>query len=396
MWELRFFINRSFIIKIIMATSAENIQQEVNNIKNQGYSLRSYFPYLFSKIMGTNQQVEGICVESGLIYDSAFYDDPEFKNSVTHKNILENALKKEYPQQKYVLLFYVHKPCDDTRHHIFKQPPTHTSLLLCKINQKGKVDDILNIDGYHNLWYLDILGEIKGHIKNPYIKRRLVLTPDDGECLQEPSWKNINCPIYALTIAKIIINIFKNNSALLSAVFPLHSREKASPETIAQLERAIFRGMAGTYVNEEDSRFVRNVAARNAYHTQLRESLADNVKEQFSYQNYLFQIKTYIEHTDFVLGDYCFFQGGTVCKLQNGDAKRLPHRVAAIYRTLVNYEKSISGDVLMKIQDIAKDALNHARPGQAHSTKQFYQDIILNKIAEQNIADLFSLSVTSQ
>jgi hypothetical protein len=101
-----------------------------------------------------------------------------------------------------------------------------------------------------------------------------------------------------------------------------------------------------------------------------------------SNQERLIIIKNYIEQTQFVVGNYCFFQGGVLCDMEGGEAKvkRLPHRVAEIYQLIITKKYTDPDALLDKIKMCAKDGGLNPRRDQAFSTREFYNNVLQNKV----------------
>lgn len=102
----------------------------------------------------------------------------------------------------------------------------------------------------------------------------------------------------------------------------------------------------------------------------------------------LAKIKAYIETEDFQVGSYWLFQGGTNIRI-DGQSKRVPHRVAAIYQHIIASEQirtrpgtnpsrnhSRILKTLEQVQEIADKAIKHPRPGRKLGTTDFYNAII--------------------
>lgn len=82
-------------------------------------------------------------------------------------------------------------------------------------------------------------------------------------------------------------------------------------------------------------------------------------------------IKNHIKTTEFTVGNYIFFSGGVTIDI-DGDRKRVPHRVAEIYKATCTDPLSLLAD----LKSISKQAIDKPRPGRKSDTTQFYQSIL--------------------
>lgn len=102
------------------------------------------------------------------------------------------------------------------------------------------------------------------------------------------------------------------------------------------------------------------------------------------------QIKTMIETMPFTVGSYVFFEGGRILKLNDGQEKRVPHRVYEIYEAIKKYTNYSTDPVqakalLTEMQKHAQDGLDNPRTGQDKTTTALYSDIANYKTNESNI-----------
>jgi hypothetical protein len=263
-----------------MATNEKELQEELGKIKNSRFSVKGYFHQLFAQLMPQelldNKRITVI-------------------DELITQETLPIARAKKYDHDGYALLFYAHRT-----HSTWVSPfnhdknAAHTSLLLCKITD-GKINHILNIDGYHNLPYMDIIGE-RGNsaTSNPHIKNRLVINaPDDGDLstpkpLQGASWENLNCPLYAFVFAKAILNAFNFTPEVLDDLF-VGSNTQPSTLALDNLKAAIIQGAEGIYVKRKNVGndqiiFCRDTTKGMEFHNEVREELAQTIEAQYRAQ----------------------------------------------------------------------------------------------------------------
>jgi hypothetical protein len=253
-----------------MSVDEKKLRSELKNIRNNCFDVKEYFNLLHTQMLPDN-------LENNLI---------TAPNELIEEESLSSFLSKSYPDKKYVLLSYAHKPHSNLFSPYFPEAPRfHTSLLLCKIKE-NKIDQILNIDAYNFPGYVDILGERPGATPNPYIKNRLVIEAQPNiqssskSPLQTPSWGNLNCSIYALTFAQKILAIHAENPEILDNVFPEEKTLKPTKIALETLEKEILKGMIGTYVTKQKNSFVMDNNARDRHHNATRETLAQNYELQ--------------------------------------------------------------------------------------------------------------------
>ena len=116
-----------------MALNDRELIDEVGRIRNTAFDIRVYFRALFSQLLPDDLlTVDGLTVVNELINEST----------------LHHAMAKDYPNQNYVLFFYEHAPHSHATSPFFpREPRAHTSLLLGNV-RNGKIDQLLNIDGF--------------------------------------------------------------------------------------------------------------------------------------------------------------------------------------------------------------------------------------------------------
>lgn len=254
-----------------MSDNERDLQKEIiRQIKDSRWSIKGYFKDLFKQFLPSDLlQNERIIVIDDLITDT-----------------LPEVLSNHYDHDGYVLMFYAHQAHtnlvspfnDDTN-------PSHTSLLLCKVND-GTINQVLNIDGYQNLGFMDIIGERPGAKANPYIRHRLIIdAPDKPDSarrpLQSASWHNLNCPLYAFAFAKAILNAFSANQHVLDDLF---IENGISQPALSNLKNKILQGVDGIYVNCINGHYYRNSEAATEFHANTRETLAQTVQARFDQQ----------------------------------------------------------------------------------------------------------------
>lgn len=226
-------------------------------------SIRYYFNQIYKNIFRNTPIPENVHVDSNIHYS---------------QTLLE-VFNKNYIGKKYLILFYAHKAL-----HV---EGYHTSLLLCKIkDDKIDLNQVINIDGYHFPQYVDIIGETEQGVrqKQSAIKQRIIIAGLNGN-LQPPSYSNMNCPVYAATFAKAIVNIIndRNQISLVDGALNACSHVQ-NPKSItivignkqqntAQIfVNAIGEQLRGIYVAQLSSN--RDDAALQKYHRQIRIQVA--------------------------------------------------------------------------------------------------------------------------
>ena len=251
-----------------MATNEKDLQIELDKIKNNGFDVRGHFKLLFANLLAEKQQQhERIALIEQLI----------------DEDTLGAQLHQEYPGKDYVLLFYAHEPHSAALHpdpQFRNDPRAHTSLLLCKVNE-GKIEQVLNIDGYNYLNYAD-------PSRNPHIKQRLVIQAQgsaDREALtplQKASWQNMNCVLYSFTFAEQILALFQQQPELMNNLFPEQATAKVSAENLFLLHEGILAGMSGKYVRAVGPHYIYDQAFNKEYNDRMREALATSYAMQFT------------------------------------------------------------------------------------------------------------------
>lgn len=251
-----------------MSNNERDLQKEIiRQIKDSRWSIKGYFNELFKQLL-----------PSELLQNNRL---EVFEELVTDN--LPEVLSKPFSHDGYVILFYAHKT-----HTNIVSPfngdmnPSHTSLLLCKV-ETGRISQVLNIDGYHNIGFIDIMGERPGARANPYIRHRLIIDALDAlhpeiKPLQSPSWNNLNCPLYAFAFAKAVLNAFSMNQSVLDDVF---IEQDVSPSALLNLKNCILQELDGIYVTYANGHYYRNSEAAMSFHTTTRETLAQTVQARF-------------------------------------------------------------------------------------------------------------------
>jgi hypothetical protein len=162
------------------------------------------------------------------VYDLFFYKNNALRDlrckiekKLIYSDDLQTYLQKEYKNTSYVILFYAHRPY---LQHYQGKDFAHTSLLLCGVKQnKICIKQIINIDVYQFLHYLDILGERSTKARQEAqvqkaICQRIVISNKMNESLQKPDWQNMNCLIYAAAVCQAILSILIKDNALINTV----------------------------------------------------------------------------------------------------------------------------------------------------------------------------------
>lgn len=123
-----------------------------------------------------------------------------------------------------------------------------------------------------------------------------------------------------------------------------------------------------------------------AINTLYREDVESVIAQHFgpaqtesNARKVLVNIKFYIESQPFEVKDYFFMKGGVEVNTSYGNSLRLPHHVAEIYQ-LLNSTNPDESNLLNRIQEIARSALEGADKTQYESTHKFYQMIVENKV----------------
>lgn len=257
-----------------MANKEKELQEEIiRQVKDSRWSVKGYFHELFKQLIPQElQQNKRMAVVD------------EFLTEET----LPQALSKQYEQDGYVLLFYAHKTYTKLISPFNGDAnASHTSLLLCKVDN-GKINGLLNIDGYHSLGYMDIIGERPNAVPNTYIKDRLVINaPDENDSktrkpLQSASWNNLNCPLYAFAFAKSILRAFDVSSEIFDDVFIKGSIFYAA---LPALKDVILQGVEGTYVKRIAGNLCKDGVAERKFHTNVRETLAQTLRARVEKEN---------------------------------------------------------------------------------------------------------------
>ncbi|WED42023.1 hypothetical protein [Legionella cardiaca] len=106
-------------------------------------------------------------------------------------------------------------------------------------------------------------------------------------------------------------------------------------------------------------------------------------------------IKSQIEKNKFIVGDYILWKGGRMLNLDNGEEKRVPHRVYEIYEAIKRggdyaNDPGKADGLWQVIQKHAGNALRSPRPHQHPKTTSFYTTIAHDTVSKNN--DLFTES----
>lgn len=270
-----------------MATNEQELQTEIEHIKDHGYDVKPYFHELFKQMFPDELlQQEGITAVDELLTEDT----------------LKGAMEKKYEKDGYVILFYTHKTHSNMYStHNNDRNPTHTTLLLCKVTD-GKISQTLNMDGYRNLGFMDILGVRNPSVpRNPHIKKCLVIdAPNDvGDRdrtpLQRPSWFNLNCVLYSLSFAKSMLTAFKDMPFIFDEAFDVIFDETfasiyvgdkppgrgVTPPAVENLRDLIIQGLDEIYVKQQGGVYCRDEHKAKAFHDNVRAQLALTIEEQY-------------------------------------------------------------------------------------------------------------------
>jgi hypothetical protein len=233
------------------------------NILNPQFCIREHFDLLFHSHLA----LRALPPRLGLV------------NQLVDERTLSLHLQQEYLGQDHVIMFYAHRPYSLAKSPYFPdQERAHTSVLLCKVNN-NKIDQILNIDGYQSLAYVDVLGERAGATRHPRIQQKLLIqalgplshikTP-----LQRASWGNMNCVLYSLSFVERLLALFEKRPEWMGHLFPTDSVSNVSSDDLFLLEEAILEGLIGTYVIKRGHDYVYDASLQMKHHAELREHLA--------------------------------------------------------------------------------------------------------------------------
>lgn len=114
---------------------------------------------------------------------------------------------------------------------------------------------------------------------------------------------------------------------------------------------------------------------------EIKKILAKPGSDHLDDEKILNNIKEYIIRTPFTVSDFFLFKGGVDITIEGGTVKRVPHRVAEIYKTIMSKDKNPAA----KLEDIkrhAQNAIDNPRTGQHIDTKEFYNQILKNQVPE--------------
>lgn len=112
-----------------------------------------------------------------------------------------------------------------------------------------------------------------------------------------------------------------------------------------------------------------------------RFNSAYKVIKQGSIEPHLLNIQHYIEHMPFLVGGFGLFKGGVEVKMPDNSYKRLPHRVAEIYKLTFNLKTCSNNTEKEKLwQEIRKtafEALDKPLYYRKESTTDFYRNVLM-------------------
>lgn len=242
----------------------EEIEAEVTKIKDNRFDIKGHMDTLLPIVLMEEQRSQDkIAVVPNLVNEDS----------------IAAELKKKYDGKDYVVMMYAHKPHSSSRSPTYPDDPAaHTSVLLCKV-ENGVIRNTMNIDGYDFPGYVDIMGVRPGAQANPHIQQRMVIKaknalPGEPSPIQSPSWKNMNCSLYALTITQQLIQMHESQPDTLANVF--NPRFELGAEVAHfLLSENIKAGMVGKYLQSMPSgEFISDRELAAAYHNDIREQLA--------------------------------------------------------------------------------------------------------------------------
>lgn len=247
-----------------VSEEAHALQMEFDRILNSEYSIKGYIHPLFQLLIKDKGLLRP---DDRIALVDALYDE----------RTLPEALSTAYPGKQYVLLFYAHNAhsrCISFTNRDYQ--PQHTSLVLGIVGDKRTITDVLNIDGYEYLPFVDILGTTTGR-PHPQIHERLLITVPVGgsaerEPLQKASMNNLNCPLYAFAMAEALLKIDRINPTIIDAVF----ETKFSLAACDDLGREILLDLRGKYLDDSGSY---DSALCRRFHYTTRTALRDFVSE---------------------------------------------------------------------------------------------------------------------
>jgi hypothetical protein len=251
-----------------MAANETELQIELDKIKNNAFDVKGHFKLLFANLLAEKQhQYKHVSIVEQLI----------------DEDTLGAQLQKEYPGKDYALIFYAHKPHATALHpdpQFKNDPRAHTSLLLCKVNE-GKIEHVLNIDGYNYPNYAD-------PTRNPHIKQRLLIQAqgnadrEEQTPLQRASWQNMNCVLYSFTFAEQILALFQQQPELMINLFPAQAKTKISADNLFLLHEGILAGMTDKYVRAVGPHYIYDPSFSKEHHNRMRTALAKSYELQFT------------------------------------------------------------------------------------------------------------------
>lgn len=264
--------DRSELIKQPVKPLTETeIEEESRRIIDNHYDIKSHTALLIPMLLAEAlESIEHLSVIPTLVDEQSLAD----------------TLAEDYSGNDYVVMLYAHKPHSPAKSPYYAdEPRAHTSVLLCQVND-GKINKTLNLDAYDFPSYVDIMGTRSGATANPLIQDRIVLkayhkAASEDTAIQQPSWQNMNCTLYALSIVTQLLAIAQKEPEILNNVFdaPQKIGEVASKWL---LQERILQGWEGRYLTKssENGRYLVDSALVQATHQKIRAQLVAQLKKQ--------------------------------------------------------------------------------------------------------------------
>ena len=235
-------------------------------ITNQGYDLGENFKSLFNLFNGRKLSTDKLAVLDYLV----------------DEEILKKNLTESYPDADYVIFPYAHPYSALAINPEFPEiPPTHYSLLLCKVVE-DQISDVIHLDSYEFPFFVDVLGGTMGRAPNPNIHKQIILKANDMDTqqtrpLQEANWEDMNAILYSLTTLKALTEIFRESPDSIHSVFSgTQIDEQAKDKLVARL----LDKLHPYYLEKNGNQFQKAPDKVSKYHTDLRSALSKTIAAQ--------------------------------------------------------------------------------------------------------------------
>lgn len=138
--------------------------------------------------------------------------------------------------------------------------------------------------------------------------------------------------------------------------------------------------------------FNKTVFASKPFSHPIQKTTFDLILLYEDKKTLLVHIRTHIEQASFSVGRFLGFEGGVKLSFEFGTTKRVPHRVADMYRLLIEhkYHRLSNDEAVAQIKTIVEAAMSHPRPARDQSTVEFYQGILSSLPPPSLIVDRLS------